>query len=126
MRSIFDTTELPLFGSHTTITTAGSGRRQEGGRLLLDPAKREHSGFGRQFGLFLRRSLAQQYRPFSTVLVDYALIFLAGGMFGMAQKNIQLLQLPLSGALIGLGIGLTTITSSTRLFGRERVPSSGE
>eukprot|EP01050_Picozoa_sp_SAG11_P015625 SAG11_NODE_2047_length_3884_cov_1.573844_7_plen_342_part_00 len=39
----------------------------------------------------------------------------------MANKNTELKQLPISGALSGLAIGLTTIISSTRCFGAERI-----
>jgi hypothetical protein len=115
-RSIFDDASFQLIGSFRKQRTEATGPK-----LLMDPAERQHSAFARQFGLFLRRGLIQQYRPFSVVLVDYALIFIAGAIFGMSQKNTRLLQLPISGALIGLGIGLTTITSSTRTFGNERI-----
>eukprot|EP01048_Picozoa_sp_COSAG05_P020767 COSAG05_NODE_3626_length_1949_cov_1.225946_1_plen_131_part_10 len=39
----------------------------------------------------------------------------------MSQHNSELSQLPISGALSGMAIGLCTIISSTRCFGNERV-----
>jgi hypothetical protein len=45
----------------------------------------------------------------------------SGTLLGMAQHNSELAQLPVSGALTSLAIGLTTIISSTRCFGNERV-----
>ena len=39
----------------------------------------------------------------------------------MSQKDSELSQLPISGALTGMAIGLCTIISSTRCFGNERI-----
>ena len=88
---------------------------------MSDAKDRKRATFGHQLAVYTRRAFVQQYRPFSSVILDYSLIFVAGAMLGMAQRNTELKQLPISGALSGLGIGLTTIISSTRCFGNERI-----
>ena len=81
----------------------------------------EVTGFVHQLSGFTSRAFKQQYRPFSAVVVDYSLIFIAGALFGMSQRNADLAGLPITSALSGLAIGLTTIISSTRCFGSERI-----
>ena len=68
-----------------------------------------------------KRALKQQFRPFSAFVTDCVLIYGAGACLGLAQKNTALLQLPMSSALPAIAVGLTTIISSTRNFGNERV-----
>jgi ABC-type multidrug transport system ATPase subunit len=86
-----------------------------------DAKDRKKAAFVHQLLTYTKRAFVQQYRPFNTVLLDYSLIFIAGALLGLAQRNTELTQLPISGALSGLGIGLTTIISSTRCFGDERI-----
>jgi hypothetical protein len=70
-----------------------------GGAPLLDAKLRKKTPFLQQLLLYTKRGFIQQYRPFNTVLVDYSLIFIAGALLGLAQRNTELKQLPISGAL---------------------------
>ena len=98
-----------------------SAAAADAGGDLADPKNREGATFEEQFKLFAKRALKQQFRPFSAFVTDCVLIYGAGACLGLAQKNTALLQLPMSSALPAIAVGLTTIISSTRNFGNERV-----
>ena len=53
---------------------------------LLEPGERVNTGFKQQFLRFLMRGFVQQYRPFSTIVFDYCLIFCAGMIFGISLR----------------------------------------
>eukprot|EP01050_Picozoa_sp_SAG11_P015624 SAG11_NODE_2047_length_3884_cov_1.573844_6_plen_198_part_00 len=55
---------------------------------LSDPKQRQGAKFSTQLMLFTIRGVQQQFRPFRTIIVDYALIFLAGALLGMLSPNI--------------------------------------
>ena len=106
-----------VFNTHVSSTAAAAGSEGDG----EDAKTRKNADFFQQLMHYTKRGFVQQYRPFNTVLVDYSLIFIAGALLGLSQRNTELKQLPISGALSGLAIGLTTIISSTRCFGNERI-----
>lgn len=119
-------TDLPAHWQRDTVfNQANSGDAKLESPLAdldaFDPMERQPTGFASQLRLFTKRGLIQQYRPLRVVVADYSLIFLAGALLGMSQRNTELTQLPVSGALSGMAIGLTTIISSTRCFGNERI-----
>ena len=70
-----------------------------GGAPLMDAKLRKKADFKQQLLHYTSRGFIQQYRPFNTVLVDYSLIFISGALLGLAQRNTELKQLPISGAL---------------------------
>lgn len=119
-------TDLPDRWSRDTVFNeanceGGQQPAQPEDATAFDPRHRLSAGFTAQLLLFAKRGLIQQYRPLRVIVADYSLIFLAGALLGMSQRNTELTQLPVSGALSGMAIGLTTIISSTRCFGSERI-----
>lgn len=116
---------LPDKWAHDTVFNTHAQQPQNDGNMagtqLLNPKERQPSTFLNQLTLYTLRGIQQQYRPLHTVIIDYSLIFVSGCLLGMSQHNSELAQLPVSGALTSLAIGLTTIISSTRCFGNERV-----
>jgi ABC-type multidrug transport system ATPase subunit len=88
---------------------------------LNDPRKRKMISWRYQTYLFFLRAMQQHIRPMSKLLVDYSLITLMGLLIGVVFKNADLTKLAATNNFTSMAVGFTTIQSSLRLFGAERV-----
>ena len=85
------------------------------------PVRRKARSVCLQGQLFFWRGLSQTIRPPSKLLIDYTLISIMGLLIGMVFKNTDIQKLPASNNFTSMAVGFTTIQSSLRLFGGERV-----
>ena len=85
------------------------------------PVQRKARSVCAQGRLFFLRGLMQTVRPPSKLLVDYLLIAIMGLLIGAVFKNTAINKLPASNNFTSMAVGFTTIQSSLRLFGNERV-----
>merc|ERR1711865_469754 len=65
--------------------------------------------------------MQQHFRPATKLVVDYSLIAVMGLLISVVFHNSDLRKLPATNNFTSMAIGFTTIQSSLRLFGGERV-----
>jgi ABC-type multidrug transport system ATPase subunit len=85
------------------------------------PVQRKPRSTWVQLQLFFWRGMSQSVRPPSKLIVDYGLIALMGLLIGVVFHNTNIQQLSASNNFTSMAVGFTTIQSSLRLFGNERV-----
>lgn len=98
-----------------------SATSSDGGGQDLDPRNRRIISKLEQTWLYFCRAMQQHFRPTTKLVVDYSLIAVMGLLIGVVFRNSELQKLPATNNFTSMAIGFTTIQSSLRLFGGERV-----
>jgi hypothetical protein len=73
-----------------------------------------------QTTVFLRRACTLQYRYVATLLLDSALVLLAGGVLGSMFSDVDIQSLGAVNSMSGLAVGLTSMLAALRAFGNDR------
>ncbi|XP_046860525.1 ABC transporter G family member 28-like isoform X2 [Xenia sp. Carnegie-2017] len=90
-------------------------------KSMSEKLSKKRPGFFRQFWVFFRRELTLQLRMCRTLLLDQALMMIAGAALGLLFREVYIYDVHESTVLGDIISGLGAVVASARRFGQNRV-----